>query len=611
MSFGKLGAMGRGFGHLGSLGRSGGSTPAVPTIISASIRSRPAYQSTSYPLGLAIATNPYGYQQYREESVKAVTGIRPVYANISTTSFAIDSHLFNGNQEQGCGGTISIRGTVVTNVQGTTGNQTGATFTPLTFADAANDTAIVVGSQTVSGCIWKLDNTTTPPTYTRKTYAQFVADGGSVSSSTIDGVTVANTQAAVPYAYKIIADAGPNIAAKTAYLLRLEDRVPVITVTSIDGTVANTLVVSTTNTDVVRAGDVPTVASGTGNTSANGTWLVASVVANTSITLTTTSTAGAVTGTPTLRFTRPGGGVGAQVVANPLGDFYRASVTQRDVMGNNGANWITGVGANVLTTDGTAMSHFSGVLGVDPTGGECVDGDGDSLISAVGDGSIDSPSSASTGDSSGNIGYFNRFAYRESIPVFRTSVPGMKAQNAFTKQDNRFRLWWATLCDVAYCEMGRNDALSTALYADFLTYMTTHWDRIRAVLRGRADIVGHTLSPGTTEISADHWKSGRNSTWQTFSSTTLSPAGYGVTYNAALKSTLITGAAGGIDGVLDIAQLISNLDNSSITPDWYWPVNGVNYFATIDGSHLSRSAATAIAAACTRPVIIASKMLLS
>jgi hypothetical protein len=385
---------------------------------------------------------------------------------------------------------------------------------------------------------------------------------------------------------------------------------------SIDASVANTVVVNTLNTDLIRVGDVGTVASATGNTSVNGTWQVTSVVANTSITFTSpTSTTGSVTGTPTLRFTRPTGVINANVTFNPLGDYNRASATQRDVVGSSGANWISGVGLNTAA-DGTILSGLCALIGTDAAGGECIYLDGDSQIAEVRDGQTNGPSAQFSGDSSGNLGWLNRAMYTNSLPSIRTAIPSMKAQNSYTKNDDKFRLWLAGFCDRVISEMGRNDAVADATYSGspgFIQHVSTRWDRFRSALRGKKYVIACTLSPASSEVGADHWKTGRNPTYQTQpAGPLLYPTGYVyANYHVNLRNgTLVTGATGGVDGFIDQSYLASNLDGSGLAEDGYFAVDGVtDYRYCVDGTHFSKDGHAGIAAQITSAVLRTAKVI--
>lgn len=615
-AFGRMGAE---FGRLrmGAGSRRGSS--ATPTIISASIRTRVPQQSNNAFFGAQINTNPYTYTRIRDKAVRSVTGARAIYANVGvSTSTTIPASINSGRQEQGVGSSQTIRGMFLTGTLSTAVDSSSATATTMLWSDAANDLGFTVGSQTLSGCIWKLDNSVTPPTFTRKTYAQFQADGGSIGSSTVNSSTVNNTQVVVPTSYVIISDAMTSLTAGQAYYWCLEEKTPVITVTSItDGT--GQFTVNTANTGLIQAGDVGTVASATGNTTVNGTWQVASVVANTSITFTAaTATTGTVTGTPTLRFTHPIGVVNANIITNNLGDYIRASATQRDVMGTG--NW-TAVGTNI-TTDGQLASGYCAIIGTDATGGESVVTVGDSIAAEVRDGQTNSPAATLLGDSDGNLTWINRALFASNVPAIRTAVPGMKALTAYTANDDKFRLWLHTFADVEINLLGHNDATSVGSYSaspGFKQYLIASWDRGRAALRGTGvgRIVTATLTPLTAELLTDHWTTGRNSTYQQQGGTGgastqfIYPTGYVyANFHPDLSGgTLVTSATGGVDGYIDLATYTSNL-NGVAAIDGFWPVDGAtNYKYVTDGTHPSKDGHAGIASQVTTSVLRTAKVI--
>lgn len=595
-----------------------GNTPQViPSLISASVRLNIANGTSNAWIGQQVTanTNKTTYTRVNDQAVRAVNGIRGIYANIGVSaSGTLPSFINNAAQEQGSGSTQIIRAQALTGLSGTDINQSGAIVTTWTFNDAVNGVTIKSGSKTI-GMIWKLDmSTPTVPAFISRTYAQMVSDGGLISASTVNGTSLPNSQAQVPNGYVIIADKGPNLAAKTPYFIGFEQQSQVITVTSItDG--SNTFTVNTASTGLIQTGNVGTVASATGNTTVNGTWQVASVVPNTSITFTAPgTTTGAVTGSPTLRFSYASHHYNGLVTANPLGDFQKAITSPLDVMGIG--NW-TSIGATSLVDGGFGPS-FTAVIGTDPNGGENVLLHGDSIGYGVRDGAIDDPSSPFLGDSVGNIGFLARSFYPQNIPAIRVACPSETANAANLKGDDTFRQWLAGFCDVCVDEMGHNDVFTTATYSTFKATMIAHWDRYRAALRSAVPrVVTITLTPLTAQLLTDKWTTGRNSTYQTNGASTPAftfPAGYVYNnYHVEIRNgTLIGSSAGKADGFIDIAHFTSNLDGSFNADDGFWPVDGVtNYKYTVDGTHPSKDAHIGISTQITRPVLVAAKVILA
>ncbi len=375
------------------LGGSGGGG-TTPTLVSAAIRSRIPQQSNSntYP-GALINANPYSYTRYNDRSNKAVTGLRACYANIVTCSNTFATGINSNRQEQGVGVSQVVRGQFVTGPTNATGTgvNVGGTAATMTWNDALNGNTFTSYGRTIAP-IAKLDNTQTPPAMVAKSYAQFQADGGAISSSTVNGSTLAASQITVPDGYRVWCDAGPSVAAQAAYFLGLEERTPVTpTITSIVPDGAGNIVVNTTAADVslLRVGNFGTIAAATGNTSVNGTWLITATNPGTSITFaSSTATSGAVTG-GNLKFAHPTGVVNASVTANPLADYQHAAAAQADVMGSS--DW-TAVSASNVATDGTILSGFAAVVGTDATGSSSLVVFGDSIVTEVRDGQTDSPS---------------------------------------------------------------------------------------------------------------------------------------------------------------------------------------------------------------------------
>jgi hypothetical protein len=113
---------------------------------------------------------------------------------------------------------MTLRGAYITNVQGlanigTTGaslNQTGATITPYSYNGVISGATQLYGDTTGANCAQP------------RTYAQFVADGGSVST-----VTHTNDTIVAPPGYLFAPDPLPSaLAAQTSYILRTENYVP-------------------------------------------------------------------------------------------------------------------------------------------------------------------------------------------------------------------------------------------------------------------------------------------------------------------------------------------------------------------------------------------------
>lgn len=607
MAFGRLGAMGRGLGNFG-----GGVAGPKPSLISADIRFGIPGTTSNAWFGQQVTTSRMVYSRVGTRSVRAVKRIRKLYTTVGvSTSATLPAAIESARHEQGVGCGQTIRCHTITGPSGTALNQSAATVRVDTFSDLVNDRTFSTGGRTFTMASM-LDNTQTPPVYQNRTYAQFVAAGGVVSSSTVNAGSLANSQVFVPRGWSVWTDEGPDVGALEPYFTGLEQETPIATVTGITVPVDGTIVVACSNTDKIMAGDVGTIVNATGNTTVNGTWQIASVVANTSITMTgTTSTSGAVTGTPLIRFAYPTHCFNSQVTFNPLGDYQRAGTTRLDVMGNG--DW-TSVGASTLV-DGSFGPGFAMIIGTDPTGSENVHLTGDSIAFGKGDNVSNDPAADQAGDAAGNMGFYQRALYTHRIPSIRSAVPSEATVSEATKFDNQFRLYMANFADVNLTNHGHNTVFSHATYTPFKASLVAHWNGLRAAGRGRKAVVTNTLNALAAQLLSDKWTTARNSTYQNQAGSApfVYPGGYVYNnFHAELTGgTLVTRTTGGVDGYIDIAQFDSNIFGVAAI-DGYKAVDGVtNYGATIDGTHNSTTGNINIAAQITRPVLIAAKVILS
>lgn len=235
---------------------------ATPNIVFGAARAAPIRQSGSTTIGSAITTNAFSYTRAFDSSVCALEGLQGFYLNLGINSAAMPASINGGRQEQGVGSTQVIRGGILTNLSGVGLNQGAATASTLTWSNVANQSAIG-DLQGINQFIYKLDNTQSPPAMVPKTYAQFVADGGYVASSSVNGSTLANSKIAVPNGYAVGFDKGPNVAAGAPYFVQLQERtIPQMMVSSITASVGQAVLNLLTVT--------PTSASGTGTVATIG-----------------------------------------------------------------------------------------------------------------------------------------------------------------------------------------------------------------------------------------------------------------------------------------------------------------------------------------------------
>ncbi len=167
-------------------------TPNATVDASASVRARLANTTTNVGAGINVQVQrvmDIGNADIANPSIELWNG----WVNVSAASPA--------SPEVGTGNAISYRACLLTNLNGTDKNQSTATRTILTFANAGACTA---------GFIWKLDGTT-------PTAADFAAAGGAITSD--------NRQITVPSGWRVRSDkaAGLTIAKRSAYMWQLED----------------------------------------------------------------------------------------------------------------------------------------------------------------------------------------------------------------------------------------------------------------------------------------------------------------------------------------------------------------------------------------------------
>jgi len=557
-------------------------TAPAARLVSAANRSR---------LSTARATvaTAFNYIRYAETPARDLTGLRGIFSNVNMIVGV-------ANGEVGPGNSVRYRAGFVTGISGTGSNQTGAIATPVTFGDAKNGTLITSTYGLTVAAIVKTNRGVNPNTTDTKTYAEFVADGGLIEDSVINGVVVANSKITLPSLYTVVSDAGPNVSANAPYFVQLEEEVPLVTVTGITVPVAGTITIATANTSFVKVGDEVVVASATGNTSVNGTWPISSIVANTSITCTgTSSTTGTVTGSPTARFRHTSSNL---VGRSDLGDMQKTSATVVDCVGS--VDWST-ISAGAVTT-GNTYNGLTAIMGSDPTGGKNCAIIGDSIVTEVRDGNTNSPSSTLTGDARGNLAFMQRALAASNYPAMRMSCPGM-SDGFYNYGDDSLRKWLCNFADTIITQLGHNYVSTAGSYTGFKNRQINLFTRYRQALRGgQGRIVATTQTPTTTSIDLWH----QRPTNQTFA------ANFGITnyiytnYHLDLvnPAVFLTGAAGGIDAVLDIAQITSDLAGAHAI-DGYWPVDGTDYKYTTDGTHPSKDGHIGIAAALNSSVLSA------
>ncbi len=565
---------------LGLGGLTRGSRASSTSIISASMRLA-IPQSGGANLGTTFTTNNYVYQRYRDFSVKAVNNTRAGYFN-GGCWFRAATTFINGWNDIGSGATVNLRGSMVIDPTSTGMNGGGTTFTR-TYVDVSAQASL--GSLSgIDQFIYKLDNSGGSPAFTAKTYAQFVADGGSVVSSTVNGGTLAASRCVVPDGYVVISDKGPSLAAKTAYYAQMEEKgalqVTLSTVTAAVGSAVLQLA-ATPDTAYAVGGSV-NISGATGNTTVNGVFQITAIdaILNTITVTNSTINVGVVGGTVLLKANKFTGAINPLITTVAFGDAQKVSATELDIIGKS--DWSAYVNG---ATEGAAFGVFAFMIGEDPTNGQTILLNGDSIAYGVGDRSTNAPSgNVLQGDAYGGLGWGSQMLNALSYPYIKVAVPSMKAQDGVQKGDDLFRRFLAGFCDVMLNGMGHNDS------GNMGTYLPTMNSNYRVALRGVKRVVQTTFPPTTGVGTSSLWSTAPRSL-QTQSVPWTFPAG---AVYATFQPAIRANATYNNDAYIDLSVLCGNLDGTA-TVDGYWPVDGTNYKYTVDGTHPSKDGHAGVA----------------
>ncbi|WP_165494251.1 SGNH/GDSL hydrolase family protein [Aquitalea sp. USM4] len=560
-------------------------------LVSATMRATiPQATISATSMGTTYTTNNYVYNRWREASARALSGLRLVYANLLTWC-TINSTVNNGWMDCGTGASVVVRGGLVIGPTSTSANVGGTPY-GATWNSVANQASLGT-QQGIDQFIYKLDNTGASPVMRARTYAQFVADGGAVVSSTMNGATVANSQITVPDCYIVISDAGPAVAANTAYYVQSEERgAPQVTVTSVTISAAGSALLQLPSAadSAYYVGGLVNISGATGNTSINGVMTVSAIdrVANTMTVTSSAITTGAVTGTVLLKQNKAQNTFQMLTTTAAFGDFNCSSATQLDFAAKSDWSSKTNTG-----TEGTGYGSFCAVIGTDPAGGKCVLLHGDSITFGVGDRSTDGPSgNVLLGDQWGGLGWGRRALNAAGYPSFNVAVPSMKAQPGVQNGDDQFRRWIAGWCDGMINAMGHNDSSNAG------TYLPTMNANYAAALRGVKRVVQTTFPPTTTVGTSNNWTTSPRSLQVQASPWNYSAGTMYATVMPAVRSLSYNNAA-----YIDLSAYCGNLDGTA-TVDGNWPVDGATaYKYTVDGTHPSKDGHAGIASQVTSSVL--------
>lgn len=558
------------------LGFRAGGGGGASTLVSASMRTMVSQESVSTTsVGRVITTGEWFYTRYRDHSVKSVTGLRGVYWNGIVWNGAPTT--LNRQKEIGQVG-HAIRGAFVSGPT-SDGADTGGTASVMTWTDVEGNSS--VGTQAgVDQFIYEHSPITN--TIAARTFAQFEAAGGSVSASTVGGVSTASTRIFVPPSWIVIADAGIDVDALDPYYVQLEEQatlaVTAASVTAFAGYAEITF--PSTPSAGWKPGALVSPTGATGNTTINGTAIVTNVTGNVVTIERSNITTGAVGGTVVVRPFLPHGVIQSITQTDlPFGDRYVPRVSEEDIIGD--ADWSTiATGA-----EGGRANGFMMMLGTDAAGGKNVLVQGDSIL-AYTDDTASNGSGGLKGDAYGGLSYGTRALNAAGYPHFKIAVPSMNAKWDVINGTDKVRQWIAGFCSAMISNMGSNDATEMG------TYVPTLNSTFAAAMRDDAVVIQCTITPRSTNGSSVNWSLSPR-TLQGAGSAPWTPSTGAVytTYNP----DIIAGNWNN-DGHIDVAAIVGDLDGTA-TVDGYWPVDGVNeYKYTADGVHPSRDGYAAIAA---------------
>lgn len=555
------------------LGRAGGSV--APTVVSASIRSQVPFEVQA-----VSSNNLNGIRVYDFSSVNIQNPSGEYWNGMVLSTLASAPQEIDGLSP------VTIIASLLTGVDATQGqsgaNQSAATLTPLSWSNVKND---------VAGYLFKKDGTAA-------TYAQFVADGGSVTTT-----TNANDTLNCPtwgYYCKFDRPTGVTIAALTAYALQINETRPAPLAISSCSQSGTTVTVVTTNPHGLLNSERRHMAGFTPsgyNTVVNNAGVVITVVDASTFTYQATGGLGVVTVLGTVQALRPTA-IRTQTVPateNPFGDVAQteAAFTNTPV---NSKNWLNNM---ALQTGNLLCPYFARIDGISPTGKKFVAVKGDSIFEGVNDGNTLNPSGSHLkGDAYGALNFTKRALRSAGYSYTSAAVPGTAPGTENTFGGGAIRNLIGRGCAAIIDGHMHNSITATGTYSALLTLMQTYWAADRAANPG-AKLISVTPVPLTT--SSDSWATRVN---QSNSGAFLTTTGY-VYANLIpyLLGTLIP-ANGDPDAVIDANAILMALDSGSDRSKW--PATGTAFGYASDGTHpcFAASAGMAPGIASVLPTVL-------
>lgn len=441
----------------------------------------------------------------------------------------------------------------------------------------------------VDGYVWKLDNSTTPPTLTKPNAATIAADFAACQSTAASGdvlITDSNRQMKVPtlndLGYVVVSDKMPvSLAANDPYVVQLEEIVQTqISITSLTcgGTTTATATCASTEIDKLVNGQGLSIAGATPS-GYNGQFKI-TITSATTFTFPVGSVLADATGTLTGRNCRPT----MMTTQVRLGDYARS-----DAVGNSvfSKNWAMAADEHpsfnpAVSADGTQIGGFVGIIATSPSGAKCIYVGGNSIPWGQGDYATDASSGVYRGDADGALGYIGQALNAAGASFMRACAFASRPDKAVNDGDDQVRLLLASWCDAAW-----DDSMHNALalgQASLTTQSKAQWARIRAKMRGQR-LVSAAGTPQTAVGTSTNWTTRAG---QTQSGTGVYPTGLKYVWRDLLFAN--AGTAGWPDAVGDTYAMLNLIDGGST--DGNWPANGVTpYGSTVDGTHKSKSAA--------------------
>lgn len=535
--------------------RFGSSRKVAPTIASGSIRQKIATNAGG------VTTNNRSSCRTFDRTKVALKGVWVEYfngwvnPNVGTGIYA------DSVQEMGVGNAVTFKVDILTNLNGIAYDQSAATLFSFPFTNVAAGT---------SGYIKKLDNSASPPTFVSRSFAQFQADGGSVSGTTI----------VIPDAYYIRSDNGPDLAAGDAYALQIEGTRPSLnmSVTSITQT-AGLATATVASTSSLQNGVWYNI---NGSTNGYNGAVPITIISSTQFTFPIASgTASPATGTMVLQYLRPY----YNQAQTARGDIFKTGTVDA-LVGTK--NWSSVSGA--LTTNTTLIDGVISVQGLSQGGKRAVAIYGDSIAERVGDYNQNNPSGAYyVGDGDGALGFAARALNAAGYSFIKVAAFGTKADHVRVWSDANVRMWAARNCPVAMMLWGHNDATAIGTYSAFGTAITS----VNAMLRanGHTRLVGCSYFPTTANGTSGNWAARSG---QTQVSPFIQSTGYIFqNFLPDLRGGSLTAANGWWDAYIDTMAICSDLDGVGETGTW--PATGTAYGYTPDGTHPGPVAAAGVA----------------